>query len=289
MNSSLDCIPCFIRQALEASRFITNDPAIHEQVVREVLRVAADMDLNQCPPIMGQKIHRRLRELTASEDPYRAVKDQFNRMALNMLADLKTKVIKAPDPLLLAVKLAIAGNVIDYGVNGGLTESEARQAIKQMLTEPLVGDINAFRQAVVEATQILYLADNAGEIVFDRLLIEQLPMESITLAVRGAPAINDATRFDATIAGLDKMVKVIDNGSDAPGTVLSDCSPAFQKHFDQVDLIIAKGQGNFETLSDVPKHIFFLFKVKCPVVAQDVGLKIGSLALQRKDKNYASL
>jgi uncharacterized protein with ATP-grasp and redox domains len=283
MRSSLECVPCFIRQALEASRFITDDPAIHEQVVREVLRFVSNMDLNQSPPQMGQWIHRRLRELTASEDPYRALKDRFNRMALGMLSDLREKVKTALDPLSLSVKLAIAGNVIDNGVNSGLTETEAHQAIEQVLDESLVGDIHAFRQAIVEATQILYLADNAGEIVFDRLLIEQLPLESITFAVRGSPVINDATRIDAKIAGLDKLVEVIDNGSDAPGTILPDCSCSFQKRFDQADLIIAKGQGNYETLSDVAKDIFYLFNVKCPVIARDAGLKVGSLALQRKE------
>jgi len=277
MNSSLDCIPCFIRQALEAARFVTDDRAVHEQVVREILPLVAKMDLSQSPPLIGQMVHRRLRQIIGAKDPYRAVKDRFNRMALDMLADLKKKVECTPDRFALAVRLAIAGNVIDYAVNGNLTEKEARQNIEQMLCEPLVGDINAFRQAVAEANHILYLADNAGEIVFDRLLIEQLPIEQVTLVVRGSPVINDATWIDAKTAGLDDLVEVIDNGSDAPGTILSDCSLDFQRRFDQADLVIAKGQGNFETLSNAPKNIFFLFKVKCPVIGDDIGTDVGSL------------
>jgi len=282
MKSSLDCIPCFIRQALEAARFITDEVEVHEQAVREVLRLAAEMDLSQCPPLIGQRIHRRLRQITATKDPYREVKDRFNNMALDMLSHLRRKVEAEPDQFSLAVRLAIAGNVIDYAVNGGLTEKEARKVIEQTLCESLLGNINEFREAIAEANHILYLADNAGEIVFDRLLIEQLPIERLTLAVRGSPVINDATRIDAKAAGLDDLVEVIDNGSDAPGTILSDCSMYFQRRFDQADLVIAKGQGNFETLSDVPKHIFFLFKVKCPVIARQIGADVGSLILDRK-------
>ena len=281
MHSSLDCIPCFIRQALEAARFITDDPAVHEQAIRAVLRMAAEMDLSQSPPWMGQMIHRHLRQITAAEDPYRAAKDRFNQLALLMLPDLRKKVEAEPDRLLLAARLAIASNVIDFAVNGSLLEEKVRKGMEQTIQKPIRGNIDAFRQAIAEAEKILYLADNAGEIVFDRLLIEQLPRERVTLAVRGAPVINDATQRDAKTAGLHDLVEVIDNGSDAPGTILTDCSPAFQRQFNQADLIIAKGQGNFETLSDVPANIFFLFKVKCPVIARQIGAEIGSLILRQ--------
>jgi len=281
VHSSLDCIPCFIRQALEAARFITDDPAVHEQAIRAVLRMAAEMDLSQSPPWMGQMIHRHLRQITAAEDPYRAAKDRFNQLALLMLPDLRKKVEAEPDRLLLAARLAIASNVIDFAVNGSLLEEKVRKGMEQTIQKPIRGNIDAFRQAIAEAEKILYLADNAGEIVFDRLLIEQLPRERVTLAVRGAPVINDATQRDAKTAGLHDLVEVIDNGSDAPGTILTDCSPAFQRQFNQADLIIAKGQGNFETLSDVPANIFFLFKVKCPVIARQIGAEIGSLILRQ--------
>ncbi len=226
-------------------------------------------------------IHRHLRQITAAEDPYRAAKDRFNQLALLMLPDLRKKVEAEPDRLLLAARLAIASNVIDFAVNGSLLEEKVRKGMEQTIQKPIRGNIDAFRQAIAEAEKILYLADNAGEIVFDRLLIEQLPRERVTLAVRGAPVINDATQRDAKTAGLHDLVEVIDNGSDAPGTILTDCSPAFQRQFNQADLIIAKGQGNFETLSDVPANIFFLFKVKCPVIARQIGAEIGSLILRQ--------
>jgi len=276
MRTSLECIPCFARQALEAARFVTDDPAVHERVLRDVLRSAAEMDLAQCPPVVAQRIHRHLRQLTGVDDPYRAVKDGFNRMALDMLPDLSARVHQAADPLGMALRLAIAGNVIDLGVNGGLTEDEVRQAVAAALDESFQGDVEGFRQAIKAAGDILYLADNAGEIVFDRLLIEQLPSERVTVVVRGGPVLNDATITDAEVAGLCDLVEVIDNGSDAPGTILADCSESFRRRFTAADMIIAKGQGNFETLSDETANIYFLFKAKCPVIGDHVGLPVGT-------------
>ena len=144
--------------------------------------------------------------------------------------------------------------------------------------------MEGFKEAISQAEEILYLADNAGEIVFDRLLIEQLPMDRVTVVVKGEPVINDATLQDAVVAGLDKIVEVTDNGSDAPGTILESCSQSFINHFDKADLVIAKGQGNYETLSDVDKNIFFILKAKCPVISRNIGCEVGEMILRRSDK-----
>jgi len=279
MRTSLDCLSCFIRQALDAARMVSTDPAVHERIVREVLRWASEMDLDQPPAVVGQRVHRRLREITGVEDPYRAAKDHLNRMALSLLPELKAEIEAAPDRLVMAVRLAIAGNVIDMGVYGNVTETDVRRSVRQALAEPFTGEQNGFRQSVAEARSILYLADNAGEIVFDRLLIEQLSPARVTLAVRGAPVINDATMTDARAVGLHEIVEVIDNGSDAPGTIVEDCNQDFNRRFTEADLILAKGQGNFETLSDEPRNIYFLFKAKCPVIARHVGVPVGTHVL----------
>jgi hypothetical protein len=281
MKTSLDCIPCLLRQSLDAARLVTPQPDVHEQIMRDVLRWAGDIDLNQSPPVLAQRIHRRLREITGVTDPYRSTKDWQNQIALELLPDLQARVESAADSLLMATRVAIAGNVIDMGTNGRLTELDVRHALEQLLQEPFFGHIDLFREALAQAKSILYLADNAGEIAFDRLLIEQLSPERVTLAVRGAPVINDATLVDAEAVGLHQFVPVIDNGSDAPGTWLSDCHPAFQQQFAQADLIIAKGQGNFETLSQEIGNIFFLFKVKCPVIANHVGQPLGTQMLMQ--------
>ncbi|MBN1518311.1 DUF89 family protein [Candidatus Sumerlaeota bacterium] len=286
MKTYLDCIPCFIRQALNAARLVSTDPAVHEQVLREALRWACELDMNQPAPIVGQRLHRRLREIIGSDDLYREAKERQNSMAMRLLDELRAEVQAAADPLAMAARLAIAGNVIDMGVNGNVTEAHVREAIHQVLHESFMGDEDLFRQAAANARRILYLADNAGEIAFDRLLIEQLSPERVIVAVRGAPVLNDATLADARAVGLHEIVELIDNGSDAPGTLLDDCSPEFKRRFAEADLIIAKGQGNYETLSDVPARIFFLFKVKCPVVAEHVSAPLGMNLLMQSAAGF---
>jgi hypothetical protein len=254
---------------------------LHELFLREMLQWTSAMDLNGSPPVLAQRIHRRLREITGVQDPYRAEKEAQNRMALGFLPELKARVEASPDPLALAVRLAIAGNVIDLGAHGQTNESDLRQSIQQALTQPLVGDMDAFKREVERARNILYLADNAGEIVFDYLLIEQLGPARVTVVVRGAPVLNDATRADARAIGLDIMVKVVDNGSDAPGTVLDDCSEDFMERLTFADVILAKGQGNYESLSQETRNLFFLFKAKCPVIAEHAGVPLGAHVLGR--------
>lgn len=258
---------------------VSDDPSVHERIVREVLRWTAGMDMKTPPPVLGQRIHRRLKEISGNEDPYRTVKAQSNRMALTLLPDLQSSIARVPEPRVLAIRLALAGNVIDMGVSSSISAADVQAAVDQAMTEPLAGPLEQFQRAAAEADDILYLADNAGEIVFDRLLIEQLGPERVTLAVRGAPVINDATIEDVKAAGLDGLVDVIENGSDAPGTLLHDCSDGFRQRFESADLIIAKGQGNFETLSNEKRNIFFLFKAKCKVIAAHVGLPVGTHVL----------
>lgn len=273
MRTYLDCVPCFVRQAIDSARRVTDSAAVHEQLLRETLAVAAEMPFDQPPPIMGQLIHRRIRELTGLRDPYREAKRKANEFALRLYPGLKRKVEQAEDPFALAATLAIAGNIVDLGVKSHLPDEEVHAAIAEALeTAPDSAAIEDLREAVKQARSILYLADNAGEIVFDRLLIEQMPLEKIAIAVKGLPIINDATWDDAQAAGLTELVEVTDNGSDIPGTVLESCSEAFRNRFEAADLVIAKGQGNYETLNDCRKRgLFFLLKVKCAVIARDIA------------------
>jgi len=287
MNTFYDCIPCLIRQSLDSVRRSTPDERIHERVLREVLKATSEMDLVLPPAAMGQWIHRRIRELCCSDDPYRESKERFNCLALQLYPSLEQRVKHSPDPWAAAVRLAIAGNLMDLSVKSGLREDQVRAAIDECLKERVDGDIPRFGDAVAHARDILYLADNAGEIVFDRLLIEQMPLNKVTVAVRGAPVINDATRLDAEAAGLTRIVRVIDNGSDAPGTILNDCSASFRSHFTEADLVVAKGQGNYETLRGLSKQIYFLLRVKCAIVARDVGKPVGCLVLQASNSKPA--
>jgi len=279
MNTTLECLPCIFRQTLDAVRRVSDDPALHERVVREVAGWIHISDLSQSPPVMAQRLHRFLRGLTGNADPYAQAKAQDNALALSLMPELRERLAVSSDPLLLALRLAIAGNLIDLGPKHDLTEVEILRSIRQVEDEPFAGDLKRFRAEAARAQEILYLADNAGEIVLDRLLIEALGTARITVAVRGVPVINDATMADAHAAGLPEIVRVISNGSDAPGTVLEECGVEFRERFAQADMVISKGQGNFETLSDAPRDICFLFKVKCPVIASGVGLPVGTQAL----------
>jgi len=282
MRIFLDCIPCFVRQALDAARLATDDARIHEKVVRGVLRLAADLDIGQSPPVIGQQIHRMIRNMVASNDPYHSIKRKFNNIALNLYPELRKEIVGSKDRLETAVRLAIAGNIIDFGVSNIVNESDIHRAISVSLTGDFDNvQMEDFRDSIGQAEQILYLADNAGEIVFDRLLIEQLPYEKVTVVVKGSPVINDATMEDAEAAGLGHIVEVIDNGSDGPGTILQSCSQTFRSRFSNADLVIAKGQGNYETLSNVDKNIFFIMKAKCPVIARDLGCEVGEMILRR--------
>lgn len=286
MRIFLDCIPCFVRQALDSARLATDDEQIHEKVIRKVLRLAADLDMSQSPPAIGQQIHRLIRELVGNNDPYHRIKKRFNNLALKLYPDLRKQIVGSDDRLETAIRLAIAGNIIDFGVKTSLAESDIEKTISDSLSGYLNPEqIQGFKNTVTEAEKILYLADNAGEIVFDRLLIEQLPYEKVTVVVKGNPVINDATIEDADVAGLTRIVEVIDNGSDAPGTILETCSQTFRDRFEDADLIVAKGQGNYETLSDADKNIFFILKAKCPVIARNLGCEVGEMILQRS-KSY---
>ncbi|MBU0692521.1 DUF89 family protein [bacterium] len=289
MRTSPDCYPCFVRQAQKAAKMISSDAAVHEKIVRDVLSWTNELNEEATPPLLAQLIHRRLRELTGSIDPYEHAKSIHNQLALRLLPELRGEIEKSSDPLMTAVRLAIAGNIIDLGAGNDVSESDVRQSIHQALTEPFADEQEEFRQSVESASDILYLADNAGEIAFDRLLIEQLLPKKITLAVRGAPILNDATIVDARAVGLHELVEIIDNGSDAPGTILEDCNSRFIDRFLEADVIIAKGQGNYETLSDTPYEVYCLFKAKCPVVAAHVGLPVGTQVLMRSRPGFSQL
>ena len=288
MRTYIDCIPCFVRQTLDSVRLITADERIHEQVMRQALRLCSEIDLRQSPPAMAEKIHGFIRKLTGIEDPYLEVKNRCNKLAMEMYPELRQQISRSERPFETAVRLSIAGNIIDFGVTSDVTDGQVKEAVAESLTAPLDKKaVYELEDAVAKARDVLYIGDNAGEIVFDRLLIEQLPVEKVTFVVKAAPIINDATLEDAQIVGLTDIVCVIDNGSAVPGTILESCSEQFRQRFAEADLVIAKGQGNYETISDADKNIFFILKAKCPVIARDLGCEVGEMIL-RKNKLFDS-
>ena len=290
MKTQLECLPCFIRQASDALQMATEDEAIQEKVLRQVIAEVSRMEMSACPPLMGQQIHRWVREFSGNPDPYRSAKKQCNDLAEALLPQLRERLANTDQPLEMTLRLAMAGNIIDFGVNHGFSLDNVAPMLEEALCAPLDPDLlKRFKADLQRAERILFLADNTGEIFLDRLLVEQLPMEKITLAVRGGPIINDALLEDAERAGLTDLVTVIDNGSDSPGTLLNDCCESFRDTFRRADMIIAKGQGNYESLHDVPHNIYFLLKAKCPVSAGMAGVNIGAYIFTRTQiEHYAN-
>ncbi len=284
MRTYLDCVPCFLRQALEAGRAAGCDAELQEEILRRVAAELPRLDFAAPPPAMGQRIHRIVRALTGMRDPYFEAKRRFNRLMMGLLPHYSEEVGSREDPLAVALVLAAAGNVIDFGPTSRVDEAVVVQQLDDALAHSFApSDVGMLRTRLASARSLLYLADNAGEIVLDRLLLEQVVREyavSVTLGVRGMPIINDAIAEDATEVGIDEIATVLENGSDAPGTVLADCSEHFRRVFSESDIVVAKGQGNYETLSDVD-GVWFLLKVKCPVLASDIGCGVGELVVRQ--------
>jgi len=280
MKTHLDCYACFLGQALSAMRMAGAADPVQEAVMAEVLGLLQDADLSGPPGRVSMRMHRLVRERLGGVDPYLDAKRSSTRQALELAPRLTALVAEADDPLDTALRLSIAGNIIDFGI-GGNHRFDLWKTVERVLIQPFaIDDRAAFMDALASVEWVLYLGDNAGETVFDRVLIRQLGAP-VTYAVRGGPILNDATIDDALEAGLGDVARLVDNGAAAAGTILDLCSTEFQDLFESASLIIAKGQGNYETLHDAGPRVFSLLQIKCPVVAQDLGHPIGSLVLRQ--------
>jgi len=274
----LDCIPCFFKQALLAARAATKDEAKAKEVLDRVARFIPIIPLNSSPPETARLVYAAVREITGVADPFRVHKEKSIEKALSLYGELKSMVHGSRDPLQTAVKIAIAGNVIDLGANPDFDlEGELRNLSRDEVADD---QYDRFKRYVENARTVLYLADNAGETVFDRILIETMGKETV-YAVRDVPIVNDATMEDAQRSGLGRAARIVSSGCDGPGTILARCSPEFLGLFSQADLIVSKGQGNFETLSSQEGPIFFLLKVKCPVIARHLGANLGDPVIKQ--------
>jgi hypothetical protein len=279
MRTYLDCYPCFLRQALSAARMAGADEEGQQMVLDQVLDLLRRADPASTPPEIGDQVHGLVRQQVADGDPYRAVKEASTRAALALYPRMRALVADADDPLDMAIRLSIAGNIIDAAPD---RTYDLWDTVERVLAQPFdIDDRDVFREALARADRVLYLADNTGETVFDRMLIEVLD-KPVIYAVKGGPVLNDATRADALAAGVDQVADVVSTGSDAPGTVLYRCSDTFRRLYDEAVLIIAKGQANYETLSDEGPRVFCLLQVKCPVIARDVGVPVGSIVLSQR-------
>ncbi len=233
-------------------------------------------------PMISRELHVLLKRYSNNTDPYQEAKKQSNDLVLGMYPELKDIVFQSANQFETALRLAIAGNIIDYGIDNYF---DLQGTIDKVLnSEFAIDDSLELKQAISEANTVLYLGDNCGEMVFDKLFIETIMHPNLIYAVRGAPVINDATLDDAKYVGMDIVADVISNGYDAPSTILEHCSTEFLEVFDRADVIISKGQGNLEgLLGKTNKEVYFLLMVKCEVIADAMGVKKGDFVV-RKNK-----
>jgi uncharacterized protein with ATP-grasp and redox domains len=285
MKLNLDCIPCFQRQALQAVRFISDDEKLHQRVLREVTKKLLESNWDSTPPELAHQVHSVVRRITNEKDPYKGVKRESNDLVLKLYPELKEKVKESRDPLRTAVRLAIAGNIIDFGVP---KEFNLEETIRQVLKKGFaIDDYEKLKEKLNDAETLLFFVDNAGEIGLDKLLVEtfleQKKFEKIVFVVKGGPIINDATLEDAVYMGLDRLPNseflTIGNGEAGTGPARS--SQTVKNWIKEHDIVVSKGQGNYEGLSE-HNGLFFMLMVKCPIIASDIGVNVGDIILEYK-------
>ena len=280
MEIFLDCLPCFLRQVLEASRMATDDEQVQQAIMEEAIGLLKHYTTYRNSPDIARGMHRIVKAHTGVDDPYREIKQRDLRAAHKLYPALRTQVREKEDSLYWGLKAAATGNVLDSAICADFDMSRMDAEFKTPFT---VCDLPILRQKLQTAQTLLVIGDNTGESVFDRLLLEQFPTLHITYAVRSAPVINDVTMEEAVASGLGEYARLISSGCDLPGTIPQEGSAEFQEIFRSADIVVSKGQGNFETLSDSNRGIFFLLKAKCPVIARALGVELNNYVFSYRE------
>jgi uncharacterized protein with ATP-grasp and redox domains len=286
MKLYLECIPCYIRQVIDAAKMVTEDEKLIGCILRKALVAASEFNFDGIGLLTQARIQRAIKDLMPDDDPYCNIKKKFNIICLSLEEELKKIIRESVDPFETSLRISLAGNIIDFGPKKILKESDILDSIREAMNQHIDrSKINLLKDNIESSNKILYIGDNSGEIVFDKIFIESLPKRKITFVVRGGPALNDSTMKDAEMVGMKKIVRVITTGLDMPASILPLCSEEFLKEYEESDLVIAKGMGNYEALSDEDKNIFFLLKVKCPVIVESFNgrHKLGEVVV---DSNF---
>ncbi|MGF7119384.1 damage-control phosphatase ARMT1 family protein [Methanobacterium oryzae] len=279
MKVYYECAPCFLRQAKEALDLATEDENLKMEVMEELVGIVYnEFRKDAVSNEVGTKIHRTIKERTKNEDPYLLEKKKGNEIALKFLPKIK-KIIKEKDGLEAYVKAAIVGNIIDFGALGVNFDTE-KGIIENMEKDIALNHVPELEEDLKSAKTVLYLADNNGEIVFDKLLIEKLKEYDVevTVALKEKPILNDACVEDALQIGLDDAANLISTGTDSIGVIYGDVSEEFKEIFDESDLVISKGLGNYEGITEMKlgdKPVFCLLNAKCDPIARDIGVNLG--------------
>lgn len=278
------CFFCFVRsmeKLLEKENF---NQEKKRRFTFEMTRLYQQTEDGSITSSFSRELYASLRKYSGNPDPYKEIKKSSNEFVLGLYPEMKKLVQDSENPFETALRLAISGNIIDYAIND---QFDLMATIEKVLNSDFaINDSAALKEAIEKAETVLYLGDNCGEIVFDKLFIETIGHPNLIYAVRGAPVINDATMDDAEFVGMTNVARVISNGYDAPSTMIDHCSDEFLKIYNRADVIISKGQGNLEGLFESPnQHIFFLLMVKCDVVAERIGVIKGSFVVRQNKGN----
>lgn len=279
MKTYPECIPCFINQGLNAVSRLNLPPSVKKEIAVKSLKIISSFNsFDRSPAYYAYFVQLAVKEITGVEDPFYSLKKEANKKALEIYGDIVNLKPEDTDDLDWALKLSAVGNAIDFAIKG---EFDLKGEIEKLISKDFSvyhGDI--FRKKLETAKSVFIVGDNAGEIVFDRYLVEVLKRYGVEVVygVKGKPILNDALIEDAVESGMADLCRVVDNGSDKIGTWLEDCKPEFIEVFNNSDVIISKGQANFETLSDVSnKDIFFLLQAKCNPIGSENNSEKGDL------------
>ena len=280
MKATLDCLECIARQALRAARIATDDPAVQRRILDDTVARIPGMDLNDSPASLSMAAYQLAASHSGKEDPYRALKRAQNELALSLEDVMRARIRESNDPLATALHLAAAGNVIDLGILDS-HQIDIERVVEEVLHERFAIDhSDCLKRDLDACNDLLYLLDNAGEIVFDKLLIEVLKeFTNVTAVVKGAPMLNDVVREDADLVGLTNVCEVIDNGGAFIGSPLNQVPQSFLDRMGRADIIIGKGQGNYETIDDFDGNVYLILRAKCEIIAKHMGVKFGQVAL----------
>lgn len=274
------CVACFLKTYKRLFQKFSVGEAQQKAFI-DFFNQTIESDTTGFTPLIQRNLNNTFCRILSITDPFSEEKEESNQVALELYSQWKPRVIKSADPFHLALRLAIAGNIMDYGAS---TSFDIHKTIDRVVSSKFAIDQSELLRAKLQnASKVLYLGDNAGEIVFDKLFIEVIKHENIKFVVKGAPVLNDVTINDAAQVGMHSAANVISNGYDAPSTILSCCSSEFLQEYNSADIIISKGQGNLEgLLSENDPRIFFLLMIKCDLIAETLGVKKGDFVVYNK-------
>lgn len=285
MESAPECIPCAVKQVVRTARMAGLDAEGQKQAARAAMRVLAELDHGAAPAVIATGAIRAAEAFYKGKDAFERIKRETTAEALRLYEEIKPGVmsdLSSSDPvdrIRLCAKLAAAGNIIDFGIS---SEFDLKGTLEDTLARDLAVDhAEELYGAIESASEVLLIGDNAGEIVFDRFLLDEIVRlgKKAYLSVKSGPILNDAVREDAVAAGIDERVEVIETGASSLGVVLEECSPEFTDLFWRAGVVISKGQANYETLDDAARRVFFVLRVKCPVISKPMGIPTGTSIL----------